>query len=383
MGLRLWTVGRISSCRSDWCLLERCIVHKEAFIQLKLLFMTAEKGVAVRNIRLCVWRSPHVKTGRRRFQVDQNDTDALLRSGNNELQALVFQVADQQFGVNVAKLDELIMPPKTRTWPGQHDAILGAFHLRTENMALVDLGYYIRPELGRTTEGSTVIVTSFNNSKIAFLVNSVDQILRVDWGMVGPPAGSTGHNGVITGIMKYEEKLIPMLDFEAIHDDISGVSRLSTVNVDICNALDRSNVKVTVIEDSQYMSAVIKEFLGKAGFKKIEMFANGKDAFDFLNTCAEGDRPGLVVSDIEMPRMDGLTMTRKLKENPAYQKIPFILFSSIITNELMHKGERAGADAQLNKGDVDKLIPTIDRLLFGETALDMLPEDNDVEEKAA
>ena len=75
--------------------------------------------------------------------MDQEDTDALLRSGNNELQALVFNVADQQFGVNVAKLDELIMPPKTRTWPGQHDAILGAFHLRTDNMALVDLGYYI------------------------------------------------------------------------------------------------------------------------------------------------------------------------------------------------------------------------------------------------
>ena len=315
--------------------------------------------------------------------MDQEDTDALLRSGNNELQALVFHVADQQFGVNVAKLDELIMPPKTRTWPGQHDAILGAFHLRTENMALVDLGYYIKPEHGRTTEGSTVIVTSFNNSKIAFLVKSVDQILRVDWGMVGPPAGSTGHNGVITGIMKYQEKLIPMLDFEAIHDDISGVSRLSTVDVDICNALDRSNVKVTVIEDSQYMSAVIKEFLGKAGFEKIDMFSNGKDAFDYLSQCTEDNRPGLVISDIEMPQMDGLTMTRRLKEKPGYRKVPFILFSSIITKELMHKGERAGADAQLNKGDVDQLIPIIDRLLFGEADPVELPDNADMEEKAA
>jgi two-component system chemotaxis response regulator CheV len=174
-----------------------------------------------------------------------------------------------------------------------------------------------------------------------------------------------------------------MLDFEAIHVDISGVSRLSTVDVDICNALDRSNVKVTVIEDSQYMSAVIREFLGKAGFDKIEMFANGKDAFDSLNKRSQDDRPGLVISDIELPQMDGLTMTRKLKENPIFRKVPFILFSSIITNELMHKGERAGADAQLNKGDVDKLIPTIDRLLFGEAGAAELPEEADVEEKAA
>lgn len=296
--------------------------------------------------------------------MDQEDTDALLRSGNNELQALVFNVADQQFGVNVAKLDELIMPPKTRTWPGQHDAILGAFHLRTENMALVDLGYYIKPESGRTTNGNTVIVTSFNNSKIAFLVNSVDQILRVDWGMVGPPAGSTGHNGVITGIMKYQEKLIPMLDFEAIHDDIAGVSRLSTVDVDICNRTDRSSIRVTAIEDSQYMSAVIKDFLAKAGFTQIEMFGNGRDAYESLKSRSADKIPQVVISDIEMPQMDGFTMTRKLKETPTYRRVPFILFSSIITKELLHKGERAGADAQLNKGDVDQLIPTIDRLLF-------------------
>ncbi|MGB0867245.1 MAG: chemotaxis protein CheV [Granulosicoccaceae bacterium] len=315
--------------------------------------------------------------------MDQEDTDALLRSGNNELQALVFNVADQQFGVNVAKLDELIMPPKTRTWPGQHDAILGAFHLRTENMALVDLGYYIKPELGRTEDGNTVIVTSFNNSKIAFLVNSVDQILRVDWGMVGPPAGSTGHNGVITGIMKYQEKLIPMLDFEAIHDDIAGVSRLSTVDVDVCNATDRSHVRVTVIEDSQYMSAVIQDFLNKAGFNQIEMFGNGKDAFDSLQK-REGDSiPGLVISDIEMPQMDGLTMTRKLKEIPKYRRIPFVLFSSIITKELLHKGERAGADAQLNKGDVDQLIPTIDRLLFGQPESTDIAEENTAPRHAA
>ena len=78
----------------------------------------------------------------------------------------------------------------------------------------------------------------------------------------------------------------------------------------------------------------------------------------------------LVVSDIEMPQMDGLTMTRKLKEIPEYRKVPFILFSSIITKELLHKGERAGADAQLNKGDVNQLIPTIDRLMFGDDSLD-------------
>lgn len=296
--------------------------------------------------------------------MDQDDTDALLRSGNNELQALVFNVAGQQFGVNVAKLDELIMPPKTRTWPGQHKAILGAFHLRTENMALVDLGLYIRPESGPTTNGSTVIVTSFNNSKIAFLVNSVDQILRVDWGMVGPPAGSTGNNGVITGIMKYQEKLIPMLDFEAIHDDISGVSRLDTLGIDICNAHDRSDVRIAVIEDSQYMSAVIKDLLKKAGFENIDMYGNGEDALSALLAKAPADRPNIVVSDIEMPRMDGLTLTRKLKESKYFRTVPIILFSSIITPELLHKGERAGADVQLNKGDVDQLIPTLDGLLF-------------------
>jgi len=315
--------------------------------------------------------------------VDQDDTDSLLRSGNNELQALVFNVAGQQFGVNVAKLDELIMPPKTRSWPGQHQAILGAFHLRTENMALVDLGYYIRPETGPTTEGNTVIVTSFNKSKIAFLVNSVDQILRVDWGMVGPPAGSTGNNGVITGIMKYQEKLIPMLDFEAIHDDICGVSRLDTVGIDICNAQDRSEVKIAVVEDSKYMSAVIKDLLKKAGFEKIEMFGNGQDALETLMEKEGDDKPDIVLSDIEMPRMDGLTLTRKLKEQKGFRVVPIVLFSSIITPELLHKGERAGADMQLNKGDVEKLIPVIDELLFPDGVIPTGGHEQVVNNKAA
>lgn len=315
--------------------------------------------------------------------MDQDDTDSLLRSGNNELQALVFNVAGQQFGVNVAKLDELIMPPKTRSWPGQHQAILGAFHLRTENMALVDLGYYIRPETGPTTEGNTVIVTSFNKSKIAFLVNSVDQILRVDWGMVGPPAGSTGNNGVITGIMKYQEKLIPMLDFEAIHDDICGVSRLDTVGIDICNAQDRSEVKIAVVEDSKYMSAVIKDLLKKAGFEKIEMFGNGQDALETLMEKEGDDKPDIVLSDIEMPRMDGLTLTRKLKEQKGFRVVPIVLFSSIITPELLHKGERAGADMQLNKGDVEKLIPVIDELLFPDGVIPTGGHEQVVNNKAA
>lgn len=313
--------------------------------------------------------------------MDQDDTDALLRSGNNELQALVFKVCDQQFGVNVAKLDELIMPPKTRTWPGQHPAILGAFHLRTENMALVDLGFYIRPELGHNEAGNTVIVTSFNNSKIAFLVDSVDQILRVDWGMVGPPSGSNNENGVITGIMKYQERLIPMLDFEAIHDDISGVSRLSTTGVDV-NVKDRSHIRVAVVEDSQYMSACIRDLLRKADFEKIEMHSNGEDALSSFLERAPGERPNIIVSDIEMPRMDGLTMTRKLKKESLYRDTPIVLFSSIITPQLLHKGQRAGADAQLNKGDVDQLIPTLDHLLLGESNLDSFQDNQNMADAA-
>lgn len=296
--------------------------------------------------------------------MDQEDTDALLRSGNNELHALVFKVAGQQFGVNVAKLDELIMPPKTRTWPGQHPSILGAFNLRSENIALVDLGSYICPGTDFTEKGSTAIVTSFNKSKIGFLVDSVDQILRVDWGMVGPPAGSTGPNGVITGIMKYEDKLIPILDFESIHDDIAGVNRLDKLTIDVDGSARRAPISVVLAEDSQYMTAVVLNLLEKAGFEKVESFATGEDAYNSLCDRTGDDRPSIVICDIEMPRMDGLTMTRKLKEFPAYRGVPIILFSSIITKEQMHKGEKAGANAQLNKGDVDQLLPLMDRLLF-------------------
>ena len=122
-------------------------------------------------------------------------------------------------------------------------------------------------------------------------------------------------------------------------------------------------------DDSALIRRLLKDTLTKAGFRNLRIFDDGQQALDYLTELkakkGENFREDvqLLITDIEMPRMDGLTLTRKIKEDPILQKLPVIVFSSLITDELRHKGESVGANAQLSKPEVEGLVKTIDNLL--------------------
>ena len=160
-----------------------------------------------------------------------------------------------------------------------------------------------------------------------------------------------------------------MLDFEKIVTDIApsvGISEDRLIEVDY---KDRSDIKLVLADDSGLIRRLLKDTLTKAGFKNLRIFDDGKQALDFFVNLAEEKGENfnkyaqMLITDIEMPQMDGLTLTRKIKEDAILKKLPVIIFSSLITSELKHKGESVGANAQLSKPEISQLIDTVDKLL--------------------
>jgi len=263
--------------------------------------------------------------------------EILLDSGTNEMEALIFRLKGQEYGVNVAKIHELITPPVTRSLPGSSPSVAGVFRLRDENIALVDLAFHLNPEEGRLENGNTVIITAFNGKKTAFLVDSADHIERVSWDQIVPPADGLVNEGGITGILQLTDRIVPMLDFEAIQGQIVGRPWGELESEKVAHADMRGAFNIYVVDDSSVVRKSLFAILEDAG-----------------------------VGDIEMPQMDGFTLTKRIKETPAMRHMPIVLFSSIVSQDSLHKGHQVGADAQISKSELIKLIPTIDDLLLND-----------------
>ena len=213
-----------------------------------------------------------------------------------------------------------------------------------------------------------VIICEFNNIKVAFNIDEILGVHRIKWSDIRKPddlsAASLSVGNILLG-----DKVILMLDFEKIVTDICpscGISEDRLVSVDY---KDRSGIQLVLADDSALIRQLLKDTLTKAGFKKLRVFDDGEQAFNYLLSLKEKDgadfikEAQMLITDIEMPQMDGLTLTRKIKEDDVLKKLPVVIFSSLITDELRHKGESVGADAQLSKPEVEELVDKIDHLL--------------------
>jgi two-component system chemotaxis response regulator CheV len=290
----------------------------------------------------------------------------LLESGTNELEVLVFGLGDQIYGVNVAKVREVIRPLPVSSSPGQPDCVNGVFNLRGGVLPLVDLHRYFDIASSQADEQSKrVIVTEFNGARSAFLVDSVDQIYRMSWSAMQPaPDCEMGEQFAVTGITKLGDRLLLMLDFEAVYDHISMQAPLHREAVDNPLGVDRAAHHVVIAEDSKFVREMMIGMLERSGYADLIAFSNGKDAMEHVAALESSRTERLVVvADIEMPQMDGLALTRRLKADAATAGRPVLLFSSLIYDDVKHKGEAVGADDQIAKPQLPELIERIDRLL--------------------
>jgi two-component system chemotaxis response regulator CheV len=295
-------------------------------------------------------------------------TDILLEAGTNELEMLVFTLHGTRFGVNVAKVREAIMPVETVRPPHLRKEVLGVFKLRDQVIPLVSLRRYFdmpEPEPGMEQR---VIVTEFCNKQVGFMVDFVDKIFRIGWDKLSPIPPEAAMNGVaLTAVAKIDNAMILVIDFEKIMFEIEGVRPVAAAGAAM-NA-DRSSYRVLVAEDSACMMEQCVRILHESGYTNVHQASDGEAAWNLLNDAIESQMPyHVVLSDVEMPRIDGLHLCKKIKAESKFNNVPVILFSSLISRDNLKKGQSVGADAQISKPDYHGLIESVDHTLGVTTA---------------
>lgn len=296
------------------------------------------------------------------------DTKILLENGTNELEVLEFTLDGNSYGINVAKIREIITYQDVTPVPNSHPSIEGIFMPRDKMITAIDLKNCL--QRGESKKGGLFIITSFNKLDIAFHVDSVIGIHRVSWKEIIKPdvTISTAEEGISTGIIKYDNKLIIILDFEKIVSDINPETGLKVTDIDELGERSRCDVPILIAEDSALLNKLIVDSLKRAGYDNLIHTENGQQAWDVIKECKEEgtlkQHVQCVITDIEMPLMDGHRLTKLIKEDEETKDIPVIIFSSLVNEEMKRKGEALGADAQLSKPEIGNLVKTIDEFVL-------------------
>ncbi|AMA73000.1 chemotaxis protein [Aneurinibacillus thermoaerophilus] len=300
----------------------------------------------------------------------ENNKGILLESGTNELEIIEFGIAGEVFGINVIKVREVINPlPVTRT-PKSHPHVMGIIQLRGEVLPVIDLAKALGFPPSEHPEQDKFIIAELNQMKVAFHVHSVSRIHRISWEQIEKPSELTrGLESSTTGVVKMEDRFILLLDFEKIVVDISPEAGFQSGQMRELGERPISAKRILLAEDSAILRKLIEETLHKAGYTHVEACEDGNEAWRYLEHLVGTGQDvtehiQLVITDIEMPGMDGHHLTKRIKEHPELQKLPVVIFSSLITDDLRHKGEKVGADAQVSKPEIVNLVKVIDGLIL-------------------
>lgn len=296
--------------------------------------------------------------------------EILLESGTNELEIIEFYVdatpagggpaEPNYFGVNVAKVLEVIESPGLqKSASAEHPCFMGVISLRGQGLPVLDLAEWL--EMDKVPgQHDVILVTEFNRTVTGFLVSGVTQIHRVSWADVESPSGCLANlpGNCLTGLVRLEDRFVQMLDLERILTEFD-----DSYGEELAEAGDGNEYTALVADDSTAIRNMLAGNLRRAGFT-VHTAVNGKEALDFLMRLREQAKDSgeplsnaldIVISDIEMPSMDGYTLTKRIKEDEILGSLPVILFSSLITETLHHKGLSVGADDQISKPEFDQL----------------------------
>lgn len=313
-----------------------------------------------------------------------SQTSILLESGTNELEIIEFYIDEKAadgssyrgyYGMNVAKVLEIIRRPTITGVPGKHHpAALGTFNLRGKVLPLVDLALWLGKAL-TSNEALKVIVSEFSGVVTAFLVSGVTRIHRLSWSQVEAPGRHVQaySSDSITGVVRFEDRIVFILDMEKIITSMDPNLDMGKKGSESLGEVVQTGEPdhVLIADDSASIRNMIGNTLEKAGYR-VTRTSSGREAWNVLlgyrREAEERKMPvnnivQLVISDIEMPEMDGHTLTRNIKEDAILQKLPVVLFSSLITDALRHKGASVGADDQISKPDLPSLTERVAGLI--------------------
>jgi two-component system chemotaxis response regulator CheV len=298
----------------------------------------------------------------------ENKSGILLESGTGEVEILHFTVSGVHYAINVVKVKELLQIENISKIPNAHPAISGLSLIRGEMISVVDLLYVLEGQKNEKVKNGMTLVCEFNKIKVGFAIESVLGIQRIGWNEIMKPDDLTS-NSLIIGNINLNGEIIMLLDFEKIVMDINPNTGINMDRIKDIVVKDRSRIKIALADDSPMIRKVLLDTLTRAGFTKLKFFDDGMETLDYLLMLVEKkgekfkDDIDLLITDIEMPQLDGHSLTRRVKEHRILKNLPVIIFSSLITGDLLHKGEAVGADAQMSKPEIENLVKLIDEIL--------------------
>lgn len=299
----------------------------------------------------------------------KDKTGILLESGTNEIEIMKFSVMEEFYGINVAKVQEIIMSEKVKSMPHAHPAVEGIFKPRDTLITVINLPYYLTGDKPQNNSRDLFIVTNFNKMTVAFRVESIEGISRLSWEDIQKPDKTiaNGDEGVATGIAQCDNQLVTILDFEKIVAEIAPETSIQVSEIEQLGDRPLCDSPIVIAEDSILLRRMIDDALERAGFMQITNFSNGQEAWDYLVSIRNDpdlyDKVNLVITDIEMPEMDGHRLTKLIKGDSRLRELPVVIFSSLINEQMRRKGKELGADEQLAKPEIGHLVSVLDTLL--------------------
>ena len=295
----------------------------------------------------------------------QDNKGILLESGTNEFEIIEFSVGGVFYGLNVAKVREVINAVPITFIAKAHPNLDGIFTLRSRVMPLVNLARSLNTP--PASEEFKIIVCEINNFYVGFKVDAVYRIHRISWTQMEPAPHISGTD-LVVGIVKMQERLIILLDFEKILADVNPElnKKMAAIPVSTPDLIRvRKTKTILIAEDSKMLRELLLGTLHTAGYETISN-ENGQEAWDKLQEIVNSGKPvtdtiQLIITDIEMPQMDGHHLTKRIKEHPLLKELPVVIFSSLINEEMRLKGEALGAYAQITKPEIEQLIGIVDK----------------------
>ncbi len=288
-------------------------------------------------------------------------------AGGNRMELLLFRLNGRQlYGINVFKVKEIIPCPRLTQLPKHSHEVIGVAHVRDGTISVIDLGMAIRQPAIKDPKNSFVIITEYNRRTQGFLVHAVDRIINLDWESVHPPPSGSGKNSFLTAVTQMDDQLIEIIDVEKIIASVDPFAQGVSSGILTDEIREKAkNFHILLVDDSSVARHQVERNLEETGVRYTSL-TNGREALDYLNALAdEGVRVQdeflMMIADIEMPEMDGYTLTRCVKQDPRLANLPILLHSSLsgIFNEAMVK--KVGANYFLAKYDADELAKVVVR----------------------
>ncbi len=283
-------------------------------------------------------------------------------AGRNRLELLLFRCnKKQRYGINVFKVREVILCPPIQKIPHSHPDVRGVIQVRGKILPVIDLGKILGSPLPADTTGLYVVITEFSRSIQGFLVSGVDRILNMNWDAILPPPKIANH--YLTAVTQFDDELIEIIDVEKVLAEINPIKHGVSDNFGRPELLDQRLLPILVVDDSSTARSLITRTLDQLGLSSITA-KSGKEGLDILQKMAGEGQPmanrlSLVISDIEMPEMDGYTLTTEIKKDDRLKGLHVILHSSMSGGFNDALAQKVGADCFLPKFNPDELARVV------------------------